>query len=66
MTNDTIEEPRIVITTETEIAKKIIADSGKTTFAYICLYNSLSLGKGTSSGIESLMVIYSNLMALHG
>ncbi len=46
--------------------KKLIAQTGDNKFPHICLYNSLSSSGDTADGIEGLLVIYGNLLALHG
>ncbi len=46
--------------------KKLIAQTGDNKFPHICLYNSLYSSGDTADGIEGLLVIYGNLLGLHG
>lgn len=46
--------------------KKLIAETAENKFAHICLYNSLHHSGDTADGIEGLLTIYGNLLALHG
>jgi len=48
------------------VGKKLIAETADTKFPHLCLYNSLSSSGDTADGIEALLGIYENLLALHG
>ena len=51
---------------EAIIGRQIVAETGDTKFAHICLYNSLLKTGGTKEGVDALCAIYSNLLYLHG